>query len=107
MGIQRLRNLTTGRLHTNIGHVYEDLEWLIGEGGIMTHMIPRVMDSVMPYLKAQTTDHPHLWDNSYDPNHKGDIEIRPLTPDECKAALEAYAAMSNPLAGKTVVVVNT
>ena len=30
MDIQRLRNLTTGRLHTEMGHIYEDLELITG-----------------------------------------------------------------------------
>ena len=36
MNIQRLRNLTTGRLHTEMGHIYEDLGIITGETGLMT-----------------------------------------------------------------------
>ena len=31
MDVQRLRNLETGRPHTDIGHVCEDLEWISGQ----------------------------------------------------------------------------
>ncbi len=33
---QRLRNLTTGRLHTEIGHLYEDLGLITGETELPT-----------------------------------------------------------------------
>ena len=56
MDIQRLRNLTTGRLHTEMGHIYEDLGWLTGESGLMTHMLPRAMDAVRPWLEEKVTD---------------------------------------------------
>lgn len=31
MDIQRLRNLTTGRLHTEMAHIYQDIEYLTSE----------------------------------------------------------------------------
>ncbi len=49
---QRLRNLTTSRLHTDIGCVYEDLGIITGETGLMTHMLPRAMGAVEPWLLA-------------------------------------------------------
>ena len=52
MDVQRLRNLTTGRLHTEIGHVYEDLGRIAGDDGIMTHMIPRVMRAGPDHTEA-------------------------------------------------------
>lgn len=64
MDSQRLRNLTTGRLHTEIGHVYEDLEMIIGEEGLMTHMLPRVRDSVLPWLKEHVTES-RFWDDAH------------------------------------------
>ena len=35
MDIQRLRNITTCRLHTERGHVYEDLGYIVGDNGLM------------------------------------------------------------------------
>lgn len=53
MEIQRLRNLTTGILHTEVGHIYEDIEFLTGEKGIMTHMLPRACEAMMPILEGR------------------------------------------------------
>ena len=50
MDIQRIRNLTTGSLHTDMDHVYKDIEYIVGEKGIMTHMIPNACSSLEPYL---------------------------------------------------------
>ena len=56
MDIQRLRNLTTGRLHTHITDVYQDIEFFTGEKGIMTHMIPNAHRALEPYLREAVTD---------------------------------------------------
>ena len=104
MDIQRLRNLTTGRLHTKMEHIYQDLGFIIGDDGIMTHMIPRVMRAIEPWLREQVKD-PRFWDGEYDTTHTGDYPLRAMTPEENKAALERYAAMPNPLFGKDVSVV--
>lgn len=62
MDVQRLRNLTTGRLHTEIGFVYEDIEHLTGVKGIMTHMMPRAMRALMQ-LRALAEMRPDgIWD---------------------------------------------
>ena len=104
MNIQRLRNLTTGRLHTEMGHIYEDLGFIVGDDGLMTHMLPRVMRAIEPWLREQVTDS-RFWDGEYDTSHKGDHPLRAMTAEESKAALELYSAMPNPLEGKQVVVV--
>jgi len=48
---KRLRNLTTHRLHTKLDHIYEDLEWISGETGLMTHMLPNMLENALffPY----------------------------------------------------------
>lgn len=99
MEIQRLRNLTTGILHTEIGHVYEDLELLIGEKGLMTHMLPRVNDAVKPWLKEHVTDS-RFWDDKYDPAHTGKFSLPFPTSEDRKAMVERFKAMPNPLGGK-------
>ena len=104
MEAQRLRNLTTRKLHTDIQFIYEDLEFITGEKGLMTHMLPRVMDAVDPWLRSKVTDK-RYWDGQYDPAHEGEFHLDPMDETEKAAAFQRYAAMPNPLAGKNVTVV--
>jgi hypothetical protein len=78
MDIQRLRNLTTGRLHTDVGFIYQDIEYLTGEKGVMTHMLPNAMRALEPWLREKLSDR-RLWDGEYDPSHIGEIDIEPKT----------------------------
>lgn len=102
MNIQRLRNLTTGRLHTEMQHVYQDIEFLTGEEGIYTHMIPNALRAMEPWLKAKVAD-PRFWDDRYDTTHVGEFEISPMTDDERKEFFERYGTLASPLAGKEVI----
>lgn len=102
MNIQRLRNLTTGRLHTEMGHIYEDLGIITGEDGLMTHMLPRAMKACEPWLRQHITD-ARFWDDKYDVTHTGEIELPTPTAEDRKAMFERYAAQPNPLAGKEVI----
>lgn len=104
MNIQRLRNLTTRRLHTEMGHIYEDLGLITGETGLMTHMLPRAMRAVEPWLREQVPD-PRFWDGEYDTTHTGEFELPTPSDADRKAMFERYAAMPNPFAGKEVIVV--
>ena len=106
MNIQRLRNLTTGRLHTDIGHVYEDLEHITGEPGIMTHMLPRVLRAVEPWLQKYVTD-PRFWDDNYDTTHTGEYPLPTPSEQDRKAMFERYMAQPNPLDGKDVLVLTS
>ena len=103
MDIQRLRNLTTGRLHTKIGHIYEDLEMIMGERGLMTHMLPRVMTAVKPWLRREVRDE-RFWDGAYDTTHVGDYDLRMPDEGDRAAMLERYLEQPNPLEGKHVIV---
>jgi len=102
MDIQRLRNLTTGRLHTEMGHIYEDLGMLTGEEGLMTHMLPRAMKAVEPWLRENVKDG-RFWDDEYDTTHVGEYDLPVPTEADQKVFLERYAEMPNPLAGKEVI----
>jgi len=99
MDIQRLRNLTTGRLHTDITHVYQDLEYITDSEGIMTHMIPNVIRAVEPWLRTKVTDD-RFWDGEHDPSHVGDYEIEPMNDREKQEAFERYKNLPSPIAGK-------
>lgn len=104
MDIQRLRNLTTGRLHTNIGHVYEDLGVITGQAGLMTHMLPRAMRACEPWLREHVSD-PRFWDGEYDTTHTGSVELPTPTDADRAAMFELYKAQPNPLDGKAVIAV--
>lgn len=81
MDIQVLRNLTTGRLHTEITDVYEAIEFFISEPGIMTHQLPSARAALLPFLREQFTD-PRLWDDQYDPSHTGEVDAAPLNREQ-------------------------
>ena len=96
MDIQRLRNLTTGRLHTKIGHVSEDIETITGLPGLMTHQIPNAMTALKPWLLDNVTE-PRFWDDRFDITHVGDIELPEMTEAECDALLDRFVYTPSPL----------
>lgn len=106
MNNQRLRNLTTGRLHTEMGHIYEDLGAIIGQDGLMTQMLPSALDAVKPWLEEHVTDK-RFWNGEYDISHEGEYELPDPTDDDraamFKRYFERYKVMPNPLEGKKVV----
>lgn len=104
MDIQRLRNLTTQRLHTKMQHIYEDLGIITGETGLMTHMIPRAIRAIEPWLREHVTD-PRFWDGAYDTSHVGECDLPTPNDEDRNAMFERFAAMPNPLAGKEVIAV--
>jgi hypothetical protein len=105
MDVQRLRNLTTGRLHTEMGHVYEDLGALTGEKELMTHMLPRALDAVEPWLRENINDS-RFWDGEFDTTHTGEFHLPETTAADKKEFLERFSDMPNPLEGKTVIGIN-
>ena len=102
MDIQRLRNLTTKKLHTKMEHIYKDLGMITGEDGLMTHMLPRTIKAVEPWLKDNVSD-PRFWDGKFDITHTGEFELPETTSEERKIFFERFAAMPNPLADKKVI----
>jgi hypothetical protein len=104
MDIQRLRNLTTGRLHTDMGHIYEDLGTITGEEWLMTHMLPRAMRAVESWLREHVKDE-RFWDGEFDQTHTGEIELPESTAEDRAAMFERYKAQPNPLEGKEVITV--
>ena len=49
----KLRNITSGILHTTIGDVYTFFEEYLGAKGIMTHQLPSAGKSIVPILKSK------------------------------------------------------
>jgi len=102
---QRLRNLTTGKLHTDIGHIYEDLEIISGEEGIMTHMLPRFNKAVKPFLQKYVTDE-RFWDDTFDTSHTGEYRLPIPTAEERELIKKRYLDQKDPLEGKNVLIVS-
>jgi len=105
MDIQRLRTLTTGMLHTELGYVYNDLEEITGQEGLMTHMLPRAMEAVTPWLQEHVTE-PRFWDGKHDPEHTGEYILPEPTYDDRAAMFERFKVLPNPLANKDVIIVH-
>lgn len=96
MDAQRLRNLTTGRLHTAMTDIYADIEYITGEEGIMTHHLGMACAAMKPYLKQQIKD-VRFWDDEHDPTHIGDYPIKPMSIDERKEFFNLFNQQPNPL----------
>jgi len=84
ISLSRLRNLTTGILHTKMSDIYEDIELIIGEKGIMTHMLPTARTALLPFLHKRKLSNT-AWVVDLDinqPHNETTIDIQPLTSDE-------------------------
>ena len=101
---KRIRNLTTGILHTCMDDVHRDLAAIVGVDGLMTHQLPRVRDCVLPWLREKTKNDPVFWGE--DIKIETDWEIGHWSePSEADRAvmLENYKAMPDPMAGKAII----
>ena len=96
--------MTTQLLHTEMGHIYEDLGIITGETGLMTHMLPRAMRACEPWLREHVTD-PRFWDGKFDTAHVGEIELPEPTADDRKEMFKKYCEQPNPLTGKEVIAI--
>jgi hypothetical protein len=85
-----------------MGDIYEDLGFLMCESGLMTHMLPRAMRSVEPWLREKVQD-ARFWDDQYDTTHTGDFDLPTPTAEDQKIFWERYSEQPNPLEGKTVI----
>jgi hypothetical protein len=88
---QRARNLTTGRLHTRIEDIYADVEYLTGEAGVFTHMLPNAFRALQPYLREVVTE-PRFWDGEYDTSHTGSVSLPPMNDEQRREFWKRYAA---------------
>lgn len=92
---QRLRTLTTGRLHTMIDDVYKDLQTIYGEEGFMTHMLPNLLRAAEPWLRTQGLD-PRFWNGAHDPSHTGTVTL-PVPSERDRAEMwERCRALPHP-----------
>lgn len=95
---QRLRNLTTGRLHTKMDDIYLDIEYLTGEEGVMTHMLPNALKAIRPYLEDHVKDK-KFWNGEYDTSHNGDTNIPPMNKEDQNKFWAAFSKMKSPIFG--------
>lgn len=93
--IQRIRNLTTGKLHTEMSHVYLDIEYIVGEKGFMTHMLPNLNRALQPYLKKVISDG-RFFDDKYDVTHTGELKINPMGAKDQEEFWERYGKLPSP-----------
>jgi len=101
---QQLRNLTTGRLHTNMGDIHSLIDFITQSPGVMTHMIPRAMRAIDPWLRSKVDD-ARFWQDEYDTTHVGEFDLPHMTPEETTEFWRLFQDQPNPLDGKQVVVV--
>jgi hypothetical protein len=97
MNNQVLRNLTTHRLHTNMGDIHEAIELLTGTPGVFTHQLPNAMTAMMPWLREKVGD-PRFWDGAYDTTHEGETDIQPMTESERAEFFERFTELPSPFA---------
>ena len=96
MDTQRVRNLTTGRLHTKMEDIYTDIEILTGEEGVMTHQLPNACRALEPYLREHVTDE-RFWNGEYDTTHIGETAIPPMGEEDREKMWRRYSEMPSPL----------
>ena len=81
--IQKLRNLTTGKLHTKMEDIYTVLEKISGEKGLTTTALGPVNKALKPYLQKVIKDK-RFWDDKFDTSHTGSIDVPTLSGNDLK-----------------------
>lgn len=93
--IQRIRNLTTSRLHTKMQDVYEDIEYIVGAEGVMTHMLPNAVRAIHPFLLKKIDDS-RFFDGKYDTEHTGEFVINQMSAEEQREFWDYYGKLPSP-----------
>jgi len=87
---QRIRNLTSGILHTNPEDVKNDLGAILGIGDSLPHfMVTKMMQPVKDFLRKNILDQ-RFWDDKLDLSHVGTINISEPTDAELGKIWTAY-----------------
>lgn len=89
MDVQRVRNLTTGLLHTEMHHCYGDLSVISGLNTIYTHQIPNLTRAVLPWLREKIKDD-KFFDGKHNPSEKGVFWLPKPTEDEQKEIVRRF-----------------
>ena len=93
MDILRVRNLTTGLLHTEVHHCYEDLSVISGLNTIYTHQIPNLTRAVLPWLREKIQDD-KFFNGKYNPSEKGVFWLPKPTEDEQKEIVRRFTELN-------------
>lgn len=95
---QRLRNLTTGRLHTQMQHIYDDLGRITGQE-VMEHIRERAINAVEPWLRQVVSDE-RFWNGEYDPEHVGELELPDPTEEDRQLMTERFSGVTKKFYGE-------
>lgn len=103
----KLRNVTSGRLHTDIGDVYKFYEEYCEADGIMTHQIPSAFKALLPILKGKLSEE-WFTDEWIKTGLDEPAEIAELTTEEKAAFWKSFgehaAEMWGAIESKTIVI---
>jgi hypothetical protein len=103
----KLRNVTSGRLHTNIGDVYQFYTEYCGADGIMTHHIPSAFQALLPILKSKLSEE-WFTDEWIKTGLDEPVEVPEMTQDEKDKFWESFGVyadeMWDSIKDKTIVI---
>lgn len=77
MEYQRVRNLTTGILHTSVDDVYKDIEYITGTPGVLTSQLGLAVELLSDWLKFHIEDQ-RFFDGKFDKTHIGELPLEPM-----------------------------
>jgi hypothetical protein len=80
MDIQRLRNLTTKKIHTNHLDMHQDIE-IISRYYIFDHQTYAALDAIQSFLMKNITDD-KFFENKVDKSHNGCYDIPSMNDEE-------------------------
>lgn len=86
----KLRNVTSGILHTKIDDVYKFYEEYVKAEGIMTHQLPSAFKALLPILKTKL---PEKWftEEWIKEGLNEVVSVPELTEDELKTFWRSYS----------------
>lgn len=91
MEIQRIRNLTTGIVHTSMVDIFEDIEYLVGTKGVIDSSLWATQRALEPFLRGRIAD-PRFWNDAADYEHLGELDLAPMNHEEKDAFWKRYGA---------------
>ena len=91
MDYLRVRNLTTGVVHTSIEDIYKDIQMIFGHQALFNGILCQALGehkiyagvyyAIKPWLFKVVTDQ-RFWDDSFDVMHTGNYELPDPTTED-------------------------